>query len=241
MKANGEAYDFSAEADKNFVLDLVQELKPKLLIGGGYASLFGSLLQYPKTKMEPSLWTNKLEAIQAHLGFLCDLYEIQQSSGRHYLRSHPTNARFGVLELIKMVDNKTVLEGEFRFDTMDLEENDDIVVKPIEWHTNSQELVDALQKDGTVLTVSKNHRLRHYQWLKTPGGRKLRDYSYPIPFIIQRIITALNLELVNSGHAHINEVGHANAEKTRGPVGQVLGRSGPVLERRFRAQLSRHV
>ena len=82
-------WNFDLKADRDRARQLLQDTRPKLLIGSPECKMFSNLQNMTKWTEEKE---HKRNAAMNHLNFVCDLYREQVNRGGWFLHEHPVAA-----------------------------------------------------------------------------------------------------------------------------------------------------
>ena len=85
-------WDFDCESDRRRARKLLNDKKPLLLIGSPMCTWFSSLMEWNKSKIPSDQFQVNLRRAIRHLEFTFQLYDLQVTGGRYFLREHPAGA-----------------------------------------------------------------------------------------------------------------------------------------------------
>ena len=85
-------YDFTKETDRRFVIDIVREQQPALVMLSPPCKFYSALRNLSNYKRDPQVVESEMEEGDTLLNFAIQVAEIQMSAGRGFLFEHPLSA-----------------------------------------------------------------------------------------------------------------------------------------------------
>ena len=100
---DGQEWDFTKASRRHEARKLLDETKPKLLIGSPMCTAFSVLQRLSEHKRDPEVVRKMRVEAEMHLAFCCELYEAQLKRGDYFLHEHPASASSWQCRCVKRV------------------------------------------------------------------------------------------------------------------------------------------
>ena len=93
-------WNFSLRSARQAARRLLQVKKPRLLVGSPACTIFSTLINLSKERMDPQVFEQRWKEAVLHFAFVVELYKEQHQAGRLFLHEHPQGASSWGLESI---------------------------------------------------------------------------------------------------------------------------------------------
>ena len=87
--SKGELWDFNDPAKRKEAEELLDEQRPRLLIGSPMCTAFSHIQNLNKAKRDPNVVAAEIENARIHFKWCCHLYQRQVDRGAYFLHEHP--------------------------------------------------------------------------------------------------------------------------------------------------------
>ena len=185
----GERWDFNDPKKRAQAKKLVQERKPRMLIGSPMCTAFSALQTLNRGAYSQGEWNEWVRQAIIHLDFCCELYEIQVRRGDYFLHEHPATATSWSLPRIRRVASmkgvQVVIGDMCQFGMVQVDKDGPgLIKKPTKFMTNCGKVAEAL-----AVRCEGGHR--HISLI---GGRAKAAQEYPKE-LCKTVIKALRAQL----------------------------------------------
>ena len=195
--ATGKAWDLSVPSVQSRVKKLVRDTKPYCIIGSPPCTPFSPLQEISRSKRDPRVMRQELEAGKRHIRFCLELYGMQIDEKRHFVHEHPEKSRaWQMPEVQAMMLRPEVGSTIVHMCAFGMTASDKMgtapVKKPTRLMSSSEEVLKRMDKRCSNEAGQAQHRHVHLV-----SGRAKAAQVYPRQFgvcICQGIMAQKKLE-----------------------------------------------